>query len=118
MIEIKIAIPTDDGEKVCSKMFGMAAFYLIYECDSGKLKLIEKKVNPYAKEMPRGKTFYVIEVLRDCDVYVVSSIGARGRRRVLEKGITIYDVEKGIDISIVLKRIELELCGGHAVGRV
>ena len=110
MVQIRIAIPTDDGKRVCSKMFGMAEFYLIYECDSERLKLIEKRLNPYAREMPRGKTFYVIDFLQDCDTYVVSNIGVRGRKRVLDKGISIYDVDRGADIDMVLKQMEANLC--------
>ncbi len=87
---MKIAIPTDDFQTIPRKMLGRAKYFVIYEVGlNGKCDLFEKRSNPYERTLQRGKTFDVMEVLKDCQIIISRNIGKKGIERMKKAGFRV-----------------------------
>ena len=104
---IKIAIPTNDGKNVFTKMLGMAEKIYIYEIVGKKFRLIEKRNNPYENSMQHLKTLDVYELIKDCEIVISSMIGKNGIERLEKRGIKLF-FKKGEIKKALLKVIEGE----------
>ena len=84
-----IAVPTNDGVNIFSKMLGMAKYLYIYKVENGTYRLIEKRNNPYEKTKQRQKTLDVYEIIKDCDIIVSEKIGKKGVKRLEDRGMKL-----------------------------
>jgi len=84
-----IAVPTNDGINIFSKMLGMAKYLYIYKIENGTYRLIEKRNNPYEKTKQRQKTLDVYEIIKDCDIIVSEKIGKKGVKRLEDRGMKL-----------------------------
>ncbi|MBN2090906.1 hypothetical protein JW964_14935 [candidate division KSB1 bacterium] len=101
-IRVKIAIPTDDGITIFSKMLGMAKYLNIYEIENGaKFRLIEKRDNPYAATMQHLKTLDVYELIQDCSIVIAANIGKRGINRLQERGMQLVFKKGKIEQALI-----------------
>jgi len=106
---IKIAIPTNDGMNIFTKMLGMAKYMFIYEIENGKkFKLIEKRNNPYAKTMQHLKTMDVYELIDDCAIIVSAHIGKKGITRLQERDMQLIFKKGNIEQALVEMNNNLE----------
>ena len=88
---VRIAIPTDDGINIFTKMLGMAKYMFIYEIENGiQFKLIEKRENPFAATMQHLKTLDVYEIISDCAIIISANIGKKGGKRLRERGMELF----------------------------
>lgn len=101
---LRVAVAVDD-DTVSHKIYGRASIFDIYEKD-GEWSLIEKRENPIAQENPAGKTFKIIEILRDCNIFVGKSIGSKGEVRTLSSGRLFVDVSAKMPSRETLKVVD------------
>ncbi|MEA2103590.1 MAG: NifB/NifX family molybdenum-iron cluster-binding protein [Candidatus Cloacimonadota bacterium] len=88
--EVKIAIPTSDGENIFPKMLGMAKEFHIYETKNKQIKFLEKRKNPFEKTLQHLKTLDVYEIISDCNIIVSNKIGKKGIKRLEKKGVKLF----------------------------
>ncbi|MEA1986457.1 MAG: NifB/NifX family molybdenum-iron cluster-binding protein [Candidatus Marinimicrobia bacterium] len=106
--EIKIAIPTSDGENIFPKMLGMAKEFHIYEAKNKQIKFLEKRKNPFEKTLQHLKTLDVYEIINDCNIIVSNKIGKKGIKRLEKKGVKLF-FENG-EILNTIKKITEKIC--------
>ena len=88
---VRVAVPTNDGINIFSKMLGMAKYIFIYEIENGQnFRLIEKRTNPYEVTMQHLKTLDVYEFINDCLIIISAHIGKKGIQRLQERGMKLY----------------------------
>lgn len=88
---IRIAIPTNDGVTIFTGMLGRAADLYIYEWDQyGAARMLEKRLNPYAKTLQHQKTLDVYAILKDCQVILSAKIGKKGIPRLEQQGLKLF----------------------------
>ena len=88
---VRVAVPTNDGINIFSKMLGMAKYIFIYEIENRmKFRLIEKRNNPFEETMQHLKTLDIYEFINDCSIIVSSHIGKKGIQRLKERGVKLY----------------------------
>lgn len=105
---VRVAVPTNDGINIFSKMLGMAKYIFIYEVENGKkFRLIGKRNNPFEKSMQHLKTLDVYEFINDCSIIISAYIGKKGIQRLQERGMKLY-FKKG-NIQDVLIDVVKEL---------
>ena len=84
---MKIAIGTIDGMKLQQGHFGMSPFFMIYELeDDGKVRFIEKLVNPYSdpEVHKHAETSDIMGVLSFVDVYIGKRMGKKSQHNIVE----------------------------------
>lgn len=74
MKRVRVALGSNDGENISPSHMGLSKEFYVYDLsENGKYELIEKKENTSPKEVKygdTGKMKAVIEILKDCDVFV------------------------------------------------
>jgi predicted Fe-Mo cluster-binding NifX family protein len=97
---IRIAVPTNDEVTIFPKMLGMADKLFVYELEGDGMKLVEKRINPYAKTQQHLKTLDVYELVRDCAIIISAHIGQKGIQRLEDRGLKLMykkgDIEKAL----------------------
>jgi len=106
--EIKIAIPTNDGENVFPKMLGLTKEFYVYEIINNKIEFIEKRKNPFENTLQHLKTLDVYEIISDCNIIISQKIGKRGITRLEKRGMKLI-FENG-KISHTIKKLMEEIC--------
>lgn len=98
---MKIAIPTNDGINI-SAHFGRCREFLIFEAQSGIVKLIETRINAGCHEHGSGSGDGAaaqhghsgfVGALRDCETVLCSGIGAGAVEALKAGGISVVVVE-------------------------
>lgn len=108
MKPVRIAVPTNDGVNIFSKMLGMAKRYFIYETEDGKdFSLVEKRVNTYENTLQHLKTLDVYKLIDDCSIIISARIGKKGIARLQARGMKLF-FRKG-DIKAALNDIKESL---------
>jgi len=104
---IRIAVPSNDGINIFRGMLGRAKEMLIYEISGTKLRLIERRNNPYANTMQHLKTLDIYELLHDCKIIVASRIGKKGKERLQKRGMRLFFGKGNIQeiLSGVIKKV-------------
>ena len=87
---MKIAIPTNDGETIFQKMFGMAKEFHIYEIIDSDIRFLEKRNNPFESTLQHLKTLDVYDLISDCDIIISNKIGIKGIKRLEDRGMKIF----------------------------
>lgn len=102
MKPIKIAIPTNDGTTIFSKMLGMAKKFFIYKImDGTRFKLVEKRTNPYENTQQYLKTLYVYDLISDCSVIISAHIGKKGIKRLQKREMKLFFRKGNIQKAVV-----------------
>ncbi|MGC9355328.1 MAG: NifB/NifX family molybdenum-iron cluster-binding protein [Mariniphaga sp.] len=96
-----IAVPTNDGITVFSKMLGMAKYFNIYSTTDGEqFTFVEKRVNPYETTMQHQKTLDVYAVIPDCEIIISALIGKKGIERLKARGVKLFFRKGNIDEAL------------------
>ncbi|ERM93119.1 dinitrogenase iron-molybdenum cofactor biosynthesis protein [Caldanaerobacter subterraneus subsp. yonseiensis KB-1] len=84
---IKVAIGSNDKIHISEKHFGMRKFFVIFEVDeNNSYRKVEERENPYGEGKHKHvETEEIMEVLKDCDVFIGKSMGKESQRRVKEE---------------------------------
>ena len=99
---VRVAIPTNDGINIFSKMLGMAKYIFIYEIENRtKFRLIEKRTNPYESTMQHLKTLDVYDLIDDCSIIVSAHIGKKGITRLQERGVKLFFRKGNIQEALI-----------------
>ena len=88
--KMKIAVPTNDGENIFPKMLGKAKEFYIYKFENNKIRLLEKRNNPFENTLQSLKTLDVYDIIRDCDIIFSHKIGSKGIKRLEERGLKLF----------------------------
>lgn len=96
-----IAVPTNDGVDIFSKMLGMSKYLYIYKIENGTYRLIEKRNNPYEKTKQRLKTLDVYEIIKDCNIIVSEKIGKKGIKRLEDRGMKLIFKKGNIEEALI-----------------
>jgi predicted Fe-Mo cluster-binding NifX family protein len=106
---ILIAVPTNDGRTIFSKMLGMAKYIFIYRIEDGmRFRLVEKRVNPFESTMQHLKTIDVYGIISDCTIIIAALIGKKGIMRLEDRGMKLFFRKGAIQEAIrsVISEIE------------
>ncbi len=99
---VRVAIPTNNGINILSKMLGMAKYIFIYEIENRtKFRLIEKRNNPFEETMQHLKTLDVYELINDCSIIISAHIGKKGIQRLQERGMKLYFKKGNIQEALI-----------------
>jgi predicted Fe-Mo cluster-binding NifX family protein len=102
MKPVRIGIPTNDGVHIFPKMLGMASEIIIYEVeDENRIRLIEKRNNPYAETQQHLKTLDMYDLINDCSVIISAQIGKKGITRLQERGLQLIFKKGKIEQALV-----------------
>ncbi len=114
MATLRIAIPTEDGQRI-SAHFGRAPRYVVVTVDEGRIVSREERAKAHhaehehhhhhdhenGHEHGHGHHFLaMIEPIRDCQVVIVGGIGEPGYRRLLAAGYEVYLAGGRIDDAV------------------
>jgi nitrogen fixation protein NifX len=102
MNNFKIAVSSTDGIKV-NEHFGRTKEFIIYEVnENGETALLEKRTQQsnLAYFHSDEKLIDLINLISDCDYVLVSQIGPGADKRLAEKGITSFSLNKNIEDAI------------------
>ncbi|MHB2148520.1 NifB/NifX family molybdenum-iron cluster-binding protein [Calditrichota bacterium LG25] len=85
---MRIAIGTDDLQTIRSGHFGESKYYKIFTVEDGKIVQEEIRENPYVKneDHEHGQAKNIMQLLKDCDVFLARSMGMHSIPRLVEKG--------------------------------
>jgi len=108
---LRIAVACD-GDKVSRKTFGRAREFAIFEVVNDKAMLVERRENPIASDNPPGKTWKIIDLLRDCQVFAGGAIGRKGEIRTKFSGRLFVQAGKEESAKELANKIILKLSGG------
>ncbi|MGB9809320.1 MAG: NifB/NifX family molybdenum-iron cluster-binding protein, partial [Caldanaerobacter sp.] len=83
----KVAIGSNDKVHLSDKHFGMSKFFIIFEVDEeNNFKKVEERENPYGEgKHKHAETEEIMEVLKDCDVFIGRSMGRESQKRIKEE---------------------------------
>ncbi len=98
--EVKIAVATDDGENIFSKMFGRASFFDLYLLSLKEFKFLERRGNIYRDSFQHLKTYDVYEIVSDCEGILTGKIGKKGEERLSSFAVEIFKAEGKIEDRI------------------
>lgn len=74
MRRVRVAFGSNDGENIFFSHMGLSKEFYVYDLsENGKYELVEKRKNTSPKETKHGDTGKmkrVMEILKDCDVFV------------------------------------------------
>lgn len=103
---MRIAIATDDLKTVRKGHFGDAEYFVIFEVIEGKLKLVEKRENPYTDEKlgikeheNPEKAKMIAEFLKDCKVFIAHAMGRKNRKILEERGVIPFFAIPGTSVE-------------------
>ncbi|AEM79229.1 NifB/NifX family molybdenum-iron cluster-binding protein [Thermoanaerobacter wiegelii] len=96
---IKVAIGTNDKVHLSDKHFGMSKYFIIFEVDeNNSYKKVEERENPYGGDKHKhAETDEIMEVLKDCQVFIGKAMGKESQRRIKEEWNKTPIVVKDVD---------------------
>ena len=103
----RIAVPTNDGRTIYRGMLGRAKIIHIYVIDeSGNIRFVEERVNPYSEMMQHLKTLDVYDLLKDCSIIISDNIGKKGIDRLQNRGMELIFRQGSIQDALKIFRKE------------
>jgi nitrogen fixation protein NifX len=106
---LKIAFATDDGTAV-DQHFGWCTRFDVFEIDQDRYAPVGSRT-PRAAEGEEGTIASRLEVVRDCAIVYVTSIGPAAAARVVNAGIMPVKLPEGTAVPEVLDRLQEVLRG-------
>jgi nitrogen fixation protein NifX len=101
---VRVAVASNSGEEL-NGHFGSAAFYLVYQVSAKDLHLVD--VRSAARADTSGdKNAYRVDLIRDCRILYVVSIGGPAAAKVIKADIHIMPVPDGGQAREILKNLQ------------
>jgi nitrogen fixation protein NifX len=101
---IRIAVASNSGQKV-NGHFGTCTRFLVYQVSADELRLIEVR-RPGKPAEGQEKNAYRADMVRDCDLLYVMSIGGPAAAKVVRADVHPVKVPEGGDAKDVLVRTQ------------
>lgn len=101
---IRIAVASNSGEKV-NGHFGTCARFLVYQVSADEVRLIEVR-RPGKPAEGEEKNAYRADMVRDCELLYVMSIGGPAAAKVVRADVHPVKVPEGGDALEVLRRTQ------------
>ncbi|MCD6104426.1 MAG: dinitrogenase iron-molybdenum cofactor biosynthesis protein [Thermosipho sp. (in: Bacteria)] len=79
-----VAIGTLDGKKINPDHFGQSRVFVIFNYNNKTFEKIDERKNPYAENHLHAKVDEILELLRDCKVWIGKIMG-KGSMKKLQK---------------------------------
>ncbi len=107
---VKVAVASDDGEKLKKDHFGEAKYFFIYEISEKEIKFLERRENTSKEERFHGdpeKAKSIGEILRDVDILLGFQMGPNVQR-MKERFLTVISRYEDIkeNLEIIKENIE------------
>ncbi len=115
MAQLRIAVPTEDGERI-SAHFGQAPRYVVFIVEDGRIVRREERPKAHHSHHDHGHHHHdhdnghghghghhfqdMIANIRDCQVVIVGGIGQPGYQRLLAAGYEVYLTGGRIDDAV------------------
>lgn len=87
---MKIVTGTNDKKTINPNHFGESRYFCVYEMLMGKESSVDCRENPFAGEHVPGKPQKIMELLNDCDVFIIRSIGRHAFTVLPSQNKTLY----------------------------
>lgn len=88
---MRIAVGSDDLKTIRSGHFGESTYYKIFQVEGGKVTQTEVRENVYLKnangEHQHGEAKNIMQLLRNCDVFLGRSMGMHSIPKLVAKGV-------------------------------
>jgi predicted Fe-Mo cluster-binding NifX family protein len=102
---MKIAIGTDDGKTIRKGHFGSSRYYRIVEILNGEITGRELRRNSYVEAEnatgPHGQSRQIIDLLKDCSLFIAGSMGKKSSFEITAKHIDcIITRFKTVDLAV------------------
>ncbi|MEL7068653.1 MAG: dinitrogenase iron-molybdenum cofactor biosynthesis protein [Cyanobacteria bacterium J06581_3] len=101
---IKIAVASNTEEQLDGH-FGSCHRYLIYQLSANELKLIDVR-SALEADLSSDKNKFRIDLIRDCPVVYVASVGGPAAAKIVQANIYPMKVEEGGEIREILKALQ------------
>jgi len=101
---IRIAIASNTQEKLDGH-FGSCHRYLIYQLSTDEIRLIDVR-SALEADLSENKNDFRLELIRDCPIVYVVSIGGPAAAKVIQANIYPMKIEQGGDIREILADLQ------------
>ncbi|MEM8807023.1 MAG: dinitrogenase iron-molybdenum cofactor biosynthesis protein [Cyanobacteria bacterium P01_G01_bin.38] len=101
---IRIAVASNTAEQLDGH-FGSCHRYLIYQLSTDEIKLIEVR-SALEADLSDNKNAFRVNLIRDCPVLYVASIGGPAAAKVIQANIYPMKIEAGGDIREILADLQ------------
>ena len=106
---IQVAIGSDDPQQI-SGHFGSCRQFLVYQVSAEEARLIDiRNVDGDAQRQHADKNVYRAELIADCQVLYIASIGGPAAAKIIKHGIHPIKADQGEAISQIIKQLQVVL---------
>lgn len=106
---IRIAIGSDDPQTI-SGHFGSCRQFLIYQLAADEARLIDvRSIDSDAQRQHDDKNVYRAELIADCQVLYIASIGGPAAAKIIKYGIHPIKADQGEAITQIIKQLQVVL---------
>jgi nitrogen fixation protein NifX len=106
---IRIAIGSDDPQSI-SGHFGSCRQFLVYQIAADEARLIDvRSINIDAQRLHDDKNVYRAELIADCQVLYIASIGGPAAAKIIKYGIHPIKADQGEAITQIIKQLQIVL---------
>ncbi len=101
---VRVAVASNSGEEI-NGHFGSAAFYLVYQVSAEDIRLVDVRSAAGAESSGDKNTFRV-DLIRDCRILYIVSIGGPASAKVIKADIHLMPVPDGGPARQILKSLQ------------
>lgn len=101
---VRVAVASNRGEAL-NAHFGSAAFYLIYQVSATELRLVDVRSAAEA-DLSGDKNAYRVDLIRDCRILYIVSIGGPASAKVIKADIHLMPVPDGGPAREILRKLQ------------
>ncbi|WP_020483290.1 nitrogen fixation protein NifX [Methylomonas sp. MK1] len=106
---IRIAIGSDDPQLI-SGHFGSCRQFLVYQIAADDARLIDvRSIDSDAQRQHDDKNVYRAELIADCQVLYIASIGGPAAAKIIKYGIHPVKADQGEAITQIIKQLQIVL---------
>jgi nitrogen fixation protein NifX len=106
---IRIAIGSDDPQLI-SGHFGSCRQFLVYQIAADDARLIDvRSIDSDAQRQHEDKNVYRAELIADCQVLYIASIGGPAAAKIIKYGIHPVKADQGEAITQIIKQLQIVL---------
>ncbi|AMK76103.1 MULTISPECIES: nitrogen fixation protein NifX [Methylomonas] len=106
---IRIAIGSDDPQLI-SGHFGSCRQFLVYQIAADDARLIDvRSIDSDAQRQHDDKNVYRAELIADCRVLYIASIGGPAAAKIIKYGIHPVKADQGEAITQIIKQLQIVL---------
>jgi nitrogen fixation protein NifX len=101
---VRVAVASNSGEDI-NGHFGSAAFYLVYQVSADEIRLVDVR-SAEGAEASGDKNAYRVNLVRDCRLLYIVSIGGPASAKVIKADIHLMPVPDGGPARQILKNLQ------------